>query len=264
LGVSLCKAWRAGWRYVRVFNPVRAALQIEEHHGGLESLLVAAVQFRAAGPPHRTSESLREVTFRRAEEAAAPLRPQEIVGFQLLRRPAIAALILAGTLGVFAVVNGPFLAAGVARIFAPWLAVQYPTRTQLELVHGDLVVKEGHSARIEARVSGVIPSQAKLALRTGKGRPRMHTLEITNRDCEYTIDSAFRSFEYRISAGDARSPWHRVEVISSPRVEQVKVDLEFPPYIERQPETAEALTLAVPEGTRIKWHLTLDRPVSKA
>ena len=264
LGVSLCKAWRAGWRHVRLFNPVRTALQIEEHHGELESLLVAAIQFRAAESAHGTSEALREVTFRRAEEAAAPLRPQEIVGFQVLRRPATAALVLAATIGVFAVLNGPFLSAGLARIFAPWLAVQYPTRTQLELVQGDLVVKEGHSARIEARVSGVIPSRAKLALRTGKGQPRLHTLDITDGACEYTIDAAFRSFEYRIRAGDARSPWHRVEVISSPRVEQVKVDLEFPSYIDRQPESVEALTLAVPEGTRIKWRLTLDRPVSQA
>ena len=66
LGVSLCKAWRAGWRHVRLFNPVRTALQIEEHHGELESLLVAAIQFRAAESAHGTRKRRRLCALRRS------------------------------------------------------------------------------------------------------------------------------------------------------------------------------------------------------
>ena len=46
VGVSLYKAWRNGWRHLRPFNATRAALEVEEQHGGLESLLVTAVQVR--------------------------------------------------------------------------------------------------------------------------------------------------------------------------------------------------------------------------
>ena len=264
MAVSLRKAWRHGWRRTHVFNETDTARQIEEHHGGLESLLASAVQLRDARLPRGTSESLRDVTCLRADEAAAHLRAEEIVGFQGLRRAATAGLLLAVALGVLAIVNGPFLVAGAARIFAPWLEVNYPTRTQLELVDGDLVVKEGARARIEARVSGVVPRQAKLALRTGKGRPRVLSLDITNGVCEYSVASAFRGFEYRVTAGDARTAWHRVQVIPSPRFERVEVGLEFPPYIQRSSETVEALTLTVPEGTRLTWHLTLDCPIRRA
>ncbi len=264
LGVSVYKAWRCGWRHARAFNAAHTALRIEEHLGGFESLLVSAVQLRDTELSPGTSESLRDLTCRRAEEAAAPLRPEDVVGFHGLRRPVTVAIILIAIIGAFAVVNGSFLAVGVARIFAPWLDVSYPTRTQLDLGKADMIVKEGDLVRIQARVLGIVPSRAKLALRTGTGRPRKHALAITNRVCEYKIESAFRGFEYRISAGDARSPWHSVQVISSPRIERADVSLEFPPYTDHPAETVEALTLTVPEGTRIKWRLTLDRAVSRA
>jgi len=264
LAVSVYKAWRGGWLNVRAFNATHTALRIEEHLGGLESLLVTAVQLREAELCPGMSESLRDMTCRRAEQAVAPLRPEETVGFHGLRLPAGAVLVLALILGFFAVVNGPFLAAGAARIFAPWLDIRYPTRTQLALASGDMIVKEGGSVRIQARVSGVIPSEATLALRTGTGKSREHALAIADDECEYTIESVFRGFEYRIIAGDARSSWQSVEVIASPRIERADVSLEFPTYTGRSAETVEALTLTVPEDTGIRWQLTLDRAVSRA
>ena len=264
LSVSVYRAWRCGWRHARAFNAAHTALQIEEHHGGLDSLLVTAVQLSGAELGSGTSASLRDAACRQAEEAVVPLRPEETVDYYRLLLPAIAAAVLVMAIGVFAVMNGPFLAAGMARIFAPWLDTRYPTRTQLELVDGDMTVKEGARVRIRARVSGVVPEQAKLALRTGTGKSRVHELAITEGECEYTIESAFRGFEYRILAGDARSDWHTVEVISPPRIERAEVSLKFKQYTGRPSETVEELTLAVPEGTRVTWKLTLDRAVREA
>ena len=73
------------------------------------------------------SEALRDRTCRLAEEAAETVRPDEAVPYQGLRHPALVAMALVLIIGVFAIVNGPFLAAGFSRIFAPWLAVEYPT-----------------------------------------------------------------------------------------------------------------------------------------
>ncbi len=264
LTVSLSKAWQCGWRNHRAFNATHTALQLENHHGGLESLLVSAVQLRDPAAVAGASESLRDRTCRLAEEAASILRPEEAVPLRGLRRPASIVLLLAGLIGVFAAVNGPFLTAGLTRILAPWLKVEYPTYTRLGLGDGDLVVKQGASAQIEASVSGIVPDKAKLLLRTGEGRPREMALDITDGRCEYTIASASRDFTYQIRAGDARSAWHHVRVVAAPRVEQVKVNLEFPAYLERASETVEALTLTVPEGTGVNWQLSLDRSISEA
>ncbi len=264
IGVTAYQAWQKGWCRVRRFSASRAALQIEEHHGGLESLLVTAIQFSESKVAPGTSQSLQEVTCRRAEEAIADLETLKVVLFSGLRRPLIIALALALLIVGFSAFNGPFLAAGIARIFPPWSAVAYPTRTQLEVDSQKIIVQEGTPAVIKAIVSGVIPDNAKLALRTGDGEPRIHELDITDGKCEYTIKAAYRSFEYRITAGDAKSPWQEVEVISSPRIQQANVKLEYPAYTKRPTETVEALTVTVPEGTNVQWELTLDRAVKAA
>jgi len=264
LGIPAYQAWRCGWRYAGFFNAAHTALRVEEQLGGFDSLLVTALQLRGAELQPGISESLRDVTCRRAEDAVAPLRPEEAVGFHGLCFPAGVVVVLAMLVGVFAIVDGPMLAAGAGRIFAPWLDIRYPTRTQLEVVEGDRIVKAGARVEIRARVSGVIPKRARLALRTGTDKSRVHEVDITDGDCEYTIASAFRGFEYRILAGDARSRWHSVEVIASPRIERAKVTLDFRTYTGRSTKIVEAMTLNVPEGTDIRWELTLDRAVSEA
>jgi hypothetical protein len=262
--VSFYQAWRHGWRHLRGFDPTRTALEIEDQHGGLESLLVTAVQFGENKPTPGSSESLREVTRQNAEGAAQKLEPRKIVNFKTLRIPFKVALAMAGAIFLFALLKGPFLAVGLTRIFTPWVEVAYPTNTKLDLGQGDLVVKEGDRAKIAIGVSGVVPEKANLYLRTGKGSERKMEIEINDGSCDYVIASASRDFTYRVKAGDARSDWHQVRVIPPPRIQKAQVNLVFPSYLERAPETVEALTLAVPQETRIRWELTLDRPVRDA
>lgn len=264
MGVPLYKAWVAGWRHIRPFNPTHTALQIEKQIGGMESLLVSAVQLRNSASGDGTSGALSELTFRKAEEAAGVIKKEDAVRFQSLRRPAVIALGVVFILALLSLAYGPLLSAGLGRIFTPWLTISYPTRTHLELANGAMVVQEGKPVRIAARISGVIPRKAKIALRTGKGGARMRDLSVVNGECEYVVETAFRGFEYRITAGDARSEWLEVQVIASPNITHAEVRLEYPAYTERPAETVQALTLTVPETTKINWTLKLDRAVREA
>ncbi|MFK7909661.1 MAG: hypothetical protein AB8F34_03580 [Akkermansiaceae bacterium] len=260
LGVSLYKAWQHGWRKLRSFSASRTALEVEEQHGGLESLLVTAVQFRES----KTSTPLMDATCAKAESTVGDLKPNKIINFKSLKTPLYVASALAALVLVFAIINGPFLAAGLARIFNPWTQIAYPTKTKLDLKNKDLVVKEGDSTKIMIGVSGEVPETAKFYLRTGDGDPREIELPVTDNSCEYTLASASRDFSYRIKAGDARSDWHQVKVIPAPRIKNVQVGLEFPSYLERKTETVEALTLTVPQQTKLRWQITLDRPIREA
>ena len=264
LVVSCYRAWRCGWRQLRAFDATRTALQLEAHHGDLESLLISAVQLRDDASSGGGSAVLCDLICRQAEEAASTLYPEQAVPYHALRRPAIMGMLLAGLISVFAVVDGAFFAAAVMRIFSPWVVVAYPTNTQITLDQTDMIVKEGDRARIEASLGGVVPDKAIIYVRTGEGRAREIDLEVAKGSCSYTIASASRDFNYRIKAGDDRTDWHAVRVIPAPRVERVKVDLTFPSYLERAPESIEALTLTVPEGTGVNWQITLDRPISAA
>ncbi len=260
LGGTLFMAWKAGWSDIRRFEPVRAALQLERINGGMQSLLVSAVQLRKSAP----TDVLVQLVCGKAEKAAETIRPSDAVKFGVLKRSAAIAAGVLLLLVALSMTVGGLLTAGLGRIFTPWAAIDYPTRTQLTLAEDDFVVREGSPVKIVGQVSKVVPKQASIAVRTGKGKPIVRSLPISNGRCEYAVDTAYRSFEYQVKAGDARSPWHRVQVIQAPIIRKADVTLELPEYMQRAPETVDALTLTVPETTKIRWKLTLDRAVSKA
>jgi len=264
LAFSIYKAWQLGWQYFRAFSLTLCALKVETHYEDLGSILVAGVQLREQSPRGGVSASMAEYTIRKADEAVVPLNAEDVVSFRELQRPATQTAFLCAVIGAIAIINSSLLLAGLARIFMPWQAVSYPTRTYVELDGKEIIVKEGDSVRILARLSGEIPETATLALRTGKGKPRRRTLEVVGNACEYKMAAAFRSFDDAISAGDAASDWHTVKVISSPRVVKTEIRLTYPSYMDRPPESMEAMTLAVPEGASMEWNLQLDRPLSSA
>ncbi len=262
--VSLYRAWRNGWRFFRSFSMAHAALKVEDHYSNLDSLLVSGVQLSERKTTPGTSEAMSELTIKRSEDAASPVSPKAVVPFAGLRKPAVAPILLCMVLGGVAAMNPDLLMAGMARIFTPWQAVTYPTRTYIKLANSELVVQEGKSIVIRALVSGEIPEHATLSMRTGTGKPHRRKLPVSDKSCEYRVASAFRSFDFSIRAGDAETDWHTVRVISSPRVAETKIRLVYPEYMSRDPETMEAMTLVVPEGATIEWDLKLDTPVSSA
>ena len=259
------KAWRSGWRFFNFcFSSPRTALKVEDHYQNFESLLVSGMELSAPGAVSGTSEGMAAFTVERANEAADQVDAEKVISFKRMGVPGLLGGLLLVFLCVFAALNFPLFKTAATRLFAPWVAIDYPTRTQIEVVDGEWIVKEGEGVSLVANILGEIPDNAKIILRTGKGKPRERTLAISGGVCEYEAQTVFRSFDFSISAGDARSPWQTVRVVSAPRIERAEVTLEFPEYTQRPTETVDALTLTVPEGTTIKWKLSLDRPVDEA
>ncbi|MFT5127890.1 MAG: hypothetical protein ACI8W8_001498, partial [Rhodothermales bacterium] len=177
--------------------------------------------------------------------------------------PLMLTLLLIAVVGGFKAVDSAHLMAGVSRFFTPWIATIYPTDTHIHLAEGDIVVKEGEGLSIAATLSGIVPATAELALRTGDGEPRLHVLNVTDDAVAYPIKTTHRSFDYQIVAGDAESAWHKVTVISAPRIVQVNNTITFPEYTLRADESLETLTLTVPEGSSITWRFMLDRAIKE-
>ena len=261
----LVKAWRSGWRFFNFcFSSPRTALKVEDHYQNYESLLVSGMELSAPGAVSGTSAGMAAFTVERANEAADQVDAEEVVPYKRIGVPGFLVCAMLASLCVFAILDFPLFKTAATRLFAPWVAIDYPTRTQIEVVDGEWIVKEGEGVSLVANILGEIPDNAKIILRTGKGKPRERTLAISGGVCEYEAQTVFRSFDFSISAGDARSPWQTVRVVSAPRIERAEVTLEFPEYTQRPTETVDALTLTVPEGTTIKWKLSLDRPVDEA
>ena len=264
VSASLFQAWQKGWRFLRTFDPTLTALEIEDHLGGMESLLVTAVQFEKQKQKAPSSESLRKITRQNAELAAGKLETKKIVDFNILKKPALIAFVFASVMLILALKDGPFLLAGLKRIFTPWTEIAYPTDTQIEIGPKELVIKEGDAADIIISVSGDVPKHATLYLQTGESSERKLEVEIIDNVIRYSIASASRDFRYKVRAGDARSDWRKVRIISSPVIEKVKVEMKYPKYLDRPPETVDSLTLSIPEDTTLRWQLSLDVPVQEA
>jgi hypothetical protein len=262
--VALRQAWRNGGSMLRRFDAMRAAQQTEHARGGMDSLLITALQYEQSGAAPGTYAAMWELARSKAQEAARGIEPRQVVSMETLKRPLRIALGIAALLLVLAVVQGPFLAAGLGRIFTPWLAIAYPTDTRIDPGPGEWVIQEGAAANIVIRISGEVPATAEMAVRTGEGRPRELELQVTDGVCTYAIASASRDFSFRVKAGDARTDWRKVRVIPAPRMADAKVELDFPDYIDRSNETIEALTLTVPEETNVRWRITLDTPIRNA
>lgn len=264
IGLALRQTWRHGGSRLRSFDSTHSAQQIEHSQGGMDSLLVTAVQFQERGASPGTSTAMWEYAKRQAQEAAGRVVPRDVVPMAPLKRPLGIAICVAVVLVTIAILQGPFLAAGFGRVFTPWLAIAYPTDTKINLGSGEMVVQEGAPAVIKIRLSGEIPKTAAISLQTGEGRPRSLDLEVVDGASTYEIAAASRDFRYRVNAGDARSAWREVRVVPAPRMATVAVTLDFPDYMERPDETVEALTLTVPEETNVRWQLTLDTPIRAA
>lgn len=264
LAFSLRQAWLGGGSRLRRFDSTRAAQQIEQSQGGMDSLLVTALQYQEKGAAPGTSAAMWEFSQRKAQEAARHVSPKQVVSMASLKQPLRVALGVAVVMLIFAIINGPFLAAGLGRVFTPWLAIAYPTDTKIQLNSTVMVIQEGSPASIEIRLSGKEVKTAELSLRTGEGRPREINLDVVDKKCVYEIAAASRDFSFRVEAGDARSEWLQVRVVPAPRMAKVAVELDFPDYTDRANETVQALTLTVPEETKVSWKLTLDTPIRKA
>lgn len=264
LGYSFYKAKQNGWQFLKPFDLRDNALKVEAHYKNLNSLLVSGIQLYQNSSYSGTSKGMARMTIEKAEASIDKVKANEVVSYEKLNKPSGIAVGLCAILLFLAVVNTPLFMAGLMRIFTPWQDIVYPTNTHITLADSDLIVKEGAAVLIQAAITGDVPHKAKLSLRTGKGKPYKRNLNIVDGKCEYKLAAAFRSFDYCIYAGDAQSKWHTVKVISSPRILETKIHLTYPSYMKKESETLDAMTLTIPEGTTIEWHLTLDKAVSKA
>ncbi len=261
LGSVVRRLW---WRHLRRYDAARVALQVERLHPGLKSLLVSCVQLARAGA--HGSPRLIRVVLAQAAEAARPLDFRGVVDFRTLRKLfTVAGSVLALFLlsGLFA---GEFYRVLLVRLLDQASALAYPTRTTIEDVTGDLVVKEGDAVTLSARAGGEVPDDGMLLVRFGDGAwERLGVGRGEGDRFRHQFQRGSRSFDYRFRLGDVRSPVYRVTVIPPPRLRGVKASLRFPAYVGRAAEAQDGLNLPpLPAGTGLRLWLRCDQELAPA
>ncbi len=265
VGVLGWSIWHYWLRHLRQFDPVRVALQVESHNPELESLLVSFVQLRQEqGDDAHISPSLLNAMRQQAIEVTGPIDFKRIINYAQLKRILIVSLAAVLFFTGISVNWNDYFKALVVRMINPAANVQYPTRTNITNVSGDLVVQQGERVVIDVAAEGMVPQEGRLHVRPIDGDwERLPLLQQEPNQFAARFTDVYQSFDYWVKLGDDRTEKFRVTVVPPPQIVGTKVIATYPSYTGTASAEKNVLNITVPEGTQLQWELTLDRPLSK-
>ena len=149
-------------------------------------------------------------------------------------RPAILfASCSAAILAVLLVAYPTQMSVLVTRFWSPSSRL---TATQLSSESGDQLVPRGESIDLVTRLQGIPRGSGLLTVVNSTGDVQEFALHPDKDDAErfthrIRVDE---SLVYRVRVGDGQTEWHHLEAIDFPEIAEVKFEIEFPDYTERE------------------------------
>ena len=265
LGTMVWVIRREWIRHLRPFHATRVALEVEEKHPELMSSLSSYTQLDTMGGDSQASPELLEAMRDFAVQTARELTFTDIIDFSQLKKLAIYAGVALLIAGAMSIQWSDYLGAMARRVTGQ--GTNYPIRTKLVEISGDLTVAQGNPVELIIKAGGVIPGSAILHVRPRGESGGWNEMPMDKLANGFTfrrqLNSPDRDLEYFITMGDYRSEAFGIAVVAAPRITQAQVHLEYPAYLKREPTTSDQLNQEVPEGSRLRWQLQTDKPVSK-
>ena len=198
---------------------------------------------------------------RDAARHAAAVDLNDVVPSSQLRRSGFQAA--AATVVLLVVV---FMAREPARqsLDAASLAL-FPGRVSLDVVPGDIRLKEGATLSVDAHLAGnSAPVAARVEIENGSTWRPSEMAAAKNGHFMAQISGVSSDFRYRVVAGTVTSPIYRVRVAAPPRVARIDVDYIYPAALGLAPRTeTDGGDVYAPTGTTVRLHIHTQHPVAK-
>jgi len=240
-------------------SDAQVARFVEERVPSLDDRLATAVDV-VSTTKYKTSRVLAEPLVADAARRADAVDLDTVVASAHLRRSRIQAAVASAVLLVVL-----FFAKEPARqsLDAASLAL-FPARATLEVVPGDVRVKEGATVAIEARLAGnTAPVAARLEVEQGSAWRASEMSTSSPGHFRAVIASVAAGFRYRVVAGTVTSRAYRVAVASPPRVARIDVDYTYPAALGLAARTEiDGGDVYAPTGTAIRLHIHTEHPVA--
>jgi len=163
---------------------------------------------------------------------------EEVEDFDRARRALrYASLPLLGILAFLLVAPSTFLGAS-ERLLAPGTEFSRPVPFTLSVSPGDVQLVTGDTLHVSAQASGEIPSTATLLLQDSSGTVERVALQPDAMGrFEHAVPNVRHPLRYRFVASPVRTPWHSVEVLARPLVQQLQLTVHPPTYTGRSART---------------------------
>ena len=234
---------------------LQIARYIEERAGGLDDVVVTAVQHGETGSP------IARGLARHAARLVDGVGLERVIGSEVLRRAAlgaaVATLVLAAGFAAFA----PTMSRGAA------IAVAYvlPARLLIDVTPGTSKVRAGTPLTVTARVrgldAGLVP---ELKYGSGDDAGSLRMAPAADGSFTATFDRVTTSFPYFVVAGPARSDEFAIEVIRPARVTRIDVRYTYPQGLGLESRVEEDRgDIYGPAGTTVDLTVTTDKPVAR-
>jgi len=241
-------------------GPATPALQlarlVEERHGGLDDVVVTAVDYRTR-PDH--DPVMADRLARAAERAVADLGADAVVAPADLTRSGRLALAAGAALLVAA---GVFVRplGDAASVAAAYLL---PSRIEIAVEPGDVRLRAGQALTVRARVRGADAVAPTLV--SGDTADAVPVPMTRQDDGSFlaTVGDVTASFVYRVVAGARRSDEYSVTVVHPPVVERIALEYHYPKALGLPVRSEDdGGDIYAPEGTEVRFTITADRPVA--
>ena len=236
-------------------TPVQVARLLEERLGGLDDVVVTAVDYaardgHAAPVANRLATAALAAVGSGGADAVVPGTVLQAAG----RRAVAAALALAAALVFMAGPLGDAVEVAGAYVL--------PSRLAIVVEPGDVRVRAGRPVTIRARLSGSAALAPMLVAGTGGDVVPQRMTATADGVFEIIVPDVTATFPYHVVAGAGRSDAYTVTVVHPARVERIDLEYAYPPALGLEPRREDdGGDIYAPEGTAVTLRITADRPV---
>ena len=270
LGILTWVYHREWVQYLKSYDSLTTALEVEKRHPELSSLLVSYMQLKDEPELHEgnISQDLVKAMRDQAIEFSRPIDFKDIVDLGQLRKIGAVAVALFLIFSIAGIFNREHTGVLFQRLLGK--DAEYPTNTVITGTSENLTIRVGGEPVITATVAedGDIPENGRLFVKdknsseaVWKEVPMKRSEDPTNK-FSFKLKPVDRDTLFYVKIGDDRSEQYTINVITSPRIENVDIALQYPEYMNRDAGTFDDLNLEVPENTTVKWTIRCNTPVS--
>ena len=279
LGTFLVALGAAVWYTIirplrREINPMYAAVQVERTVEDAKNSVVGYVDAKGNEKVHPT---VRAAMGARAAKSAAEADLNQAVDHRSLIYAGGVVVALALVLVVLFFVFRPAQFRSLTtRALMPFTSSAIATRTQLSLVKpdpADSTITSGQSVTVAVFVAGKVPAaegpeRVRLMLRHNPADPNYEVVPMergdTNRDWTVRVPDYLvqNGFWYKVVAGDAETPEHKLTVRTAPLFTDFEANYEYPAYLRMKPQIGvKGNRLVAYRGTKVTLIAKTNREV---
>ena len=146
------------------------------------------------------------------------------------------------------------LTKSLERVINYKIAYSSPAPFSFILISKNLQVVQGNDVTIAFKIIGsLLPEEVKIVFND----QQYFMQQSGNTTFLYTFSEVKENIQFKLEANGIESNFYQIEVLNTPIINNIFLDIKYPNYIEKKNETIQnAANITVPEGTKIIWKVS--------